>query len=258
MLASEIEQLKQYIESKMKHKYVDIYIHRPEIDELALELLFYASCSDEVNEQQTRTFITATMLVQTALNAHELVKNEGNYLINDEQKKEKQLLVLAGDYYSGLYYLLLSEIKDVRMVGILAKGIKEVNEKKMQLYYSEFTTKEELINLLLGIHTTVITHISRHLFQNSVANLIERVSQLHFLLQELNQEESTLHFYLKQQAIHVEENILHTLHAHIREYIHEIEKQLNHDGTIPSSLKQIVQQYFNHEVYDLSTAAEEG
>lgn len=253
MLNRELEQFKQRIESKMNHKYVDLYVRRPPIDDLTLKLLYYGSSTDN---RQSQAHIMATILVQTALSAHELVQNEEDYLMTDEQKKEKQLLVLAGDYYSGLYYLLLAEIKDVQMVNCLAKGIKEVNEKKMQLYYSEYENSNALIDLLLDIHTIIITRVSNHLFQTSVSYIIDRVARLHFLMQELDRDGLLMDRFIDQQNIYLKEHTRELLHKYIHKYVQEIEALLETTSTLPTLLKQIIQRYLNNYVYDISTAEE--
>ncbi|HLR14838.1 MAG TPA: heptaprenyl diphosphate synthase component 1 [Bacillota bacterium] len=253
MLSRELKQFKQQIENKMNHKYVDIYVQRPPIDDVTLEFLYYGSSS---NEKQFQEHIMATILVQTALSAHELVRNEEDYLLTDEQKKEKQLLVLAGDYYSGLYYLLLSEIKDVQMVDCLAKGIQAVNEKKMQLYYSEYKNTKELIDLLIDIHTTIMTRVSNHLFQSSVSYMIDRVTRLHFLMQELDRDGLLMNRYIDQHDIYFRENKQELLNKYIHEHVQEIEAQLGAIRTLPTPLKQVIQRYLNNYVYDISTAEE--
>ncbi len=257
MLANEIKQLKQHIEHKMNHKYVDIYIQRPLINDLTLELLYYATDDISSEMEEAHAHITATILVQTALNAHELVRNDEPRLMADEEKKEKQLLVLAGDYYSGLYYLLLSEIQDVKMVNVLAKGIQDVNEKKMQLYYSEYSSLDDFIELLLHIHTTIITCVSSYLFQPTVANMIKNIVRLHFLLQEVHQENSLIDSHLEHQTVQCKERKLQTIRTHIDEHVQSIEKELIYIDTLPHTFTRFVRCFLNNEVYDIS-AAEEG
>ena len=39
-----------------------------------------------------------------------------NTLLEMNSMKDRQLTVLAGDYYSGLYYKYLSEIEDIHLI----------------------------------------------------------------------------------------------------------------------------------------------
>ncbi len=263
ILHYQIEQLKQQIEHKMNYNYVDKYIDRPQIDQFQLELLYIVANEMKFTNEETRAYLTATMLVQAALNAHELVKNEETHFYTERQKKEKQLLVLAGDYYSGLYYLLLAEMKDIEMVGCLAKGIKKINEQKMQLYYKEYDSVEELIQLLLSIHSTMIAHVSGQLFSPSVSTVMEKLVQLQFLCKEekrMNDHQySLISSHLEAHAMeHVDHDERQVLHGYIRKYVNEFEVQIQDEHSIPTSLTHLVQQFLNSEVYDISSMAEEG
>lgn len=263
ILHYQIEQLKQYIEHKMNYKYVDKFVKRPQIDQFQLELLYYVANEKKFTKQEMRAYLTATMLVQTALNAHELVNNEETHFYTERQKKEKQLLVLAGDYYSGLYYLLLTEMKDIDMVGSLAKAIKKVNEQKMQLYYKEYDSIDELIQMLLSIHSTIIAHVSTHLFSNSIASVMEKLVQLQFLCaekQRMNDNQlSIISSYLQLHSpLHDDYEKGQVLHKYVRKYVSEIEVQLQDEHSIPTSLNHLAQQFLNREVYDISSMAEEG
>src|SRR5699024_6265809 len=130
----------------MKHTYLHKFIDKPTIDEDKLFILVSILNRAFVSSKQKEQYIITTMLVQLALDTHDLVPSStdnGDYHAASEIPK--QLTVLAGDYYSGLYYFLLSEIEDFAMIQTLASAIKKVNEYKMNLYYREIQTIDEFL-----------------------------------------------------------------------------------------------------------------
>ncbi|MEH7525469.1 heptaprenyl diphosphate synthase component 1, partial [Bacillus sp. JJ1503] len=88
--------VKEQIEKKIRHPYLLKYIESPNIDEDKLLLL--VTVLDHVNlpEERLRNFAITTMLIQIALDTHELVTNEE---LDSDQLKDRQLTVLAGVYY---------------------------------------------------------------------------------------------------------------------------------------------------------------
>src|SRR5690625_4710701 len=118
------------IEDKIRHSYLEKFIQKPLIDIDKLLILYYIYKDIEIPSNKKQQYITTIMLVQIALDTHELIPSNGS---NTMTKTEKQLSVLAGDYFSGLYYLILAEIEDIEMIEILATAIKKINEHKMIL-----------------------------------------------------------------------------------------------------------------------------
>src|SRR5699024_9056388 len=96
----------------MKQPYVEKHIHKPFID--SDKMMFLAEgCQDmDQKDKEKKQIIIMVMLVQCALDTHELVQVNNDYMLSET---EKQLAVLAGDYYSGLYYALLSEHGQIRI-----------------------------------------------------------------------------------------------------------------------------------------------
>lgn len=118
---------------KLRHPYFINYIEEPFIDEEKIALLYGALKSANLHIEQIEHYVVTIMLVQIALDTHERVSNKaGEEEI--EFHKCRQLTVLAGDYYSGLYYYLLSMNRDIVLIRALAEGIKEINEHKIMLY----------------------------------------------------------------------------------------------------------------------------
>lgn len=159
----DIAYFKKRIEQKMKHTYLHEYIEKPTIDEEKLFILISIMERANLSPKQKEQYIVTTMLVQLALDTHDLVPVNSTSLSQANSELSKQLTVLAGDYYSGLYYLLLSQIEDFSMIRTLATAIKEINEYKMTLYYQEITTTEEFMFSIKKIESLLFSYVADHI-----------------------------------------------------------------------------------------------
>lgn len=157
MIAFKTEKIKKMIDKKIHHPYIEQHIEKPfiDLDKIAILLEIYNDLS--IDEQQRNEHIISIMLVQVALDTHDLVTNESEDLSDDFKR---QLFVLAGDYYSGLYYKTLAEIEENDLVQTLANAIKQINEAKMSLYQYEITTWAQLMVTLEIIEATLLTNVA--------------------------------------------------------------------------------------------------
>lgn len=157
----ELHTLKQKIIAKVRHPFLTKFIPEPVIDEDKLVLL--ASIMDDTNlpDVKKEQYIITTMLVQVALDTHDLVT-----LTDEDEEQEtvrnRQLTVLAGDYYSGMYYYLLSQLDDIPMIHTLASAIKDINEQKMELYYKDVDSFQEFMNGLRDIESLLIQRVASY------------------------------------------------------------------------------------------------
>ncbi|WP_144526768.1 heptaprenyl diphosphate synthase component 1 [Peribacillus simplex] len=133
-ITDDIRQLKRLIETKAQHPYLLKYIQKPSLDEDKLILLWGLFNDLDVTSEKRNQYICSTMLVQIALDTHEIVSNSGEGIESPEVLKNRQLQVLAGDYYSGLYYQGLASVGNVDMIRILSSAIKKINDNKIILY----------------------------------------------------------------------------------------------------------------------------
>ncbi|AZB43341.1 heptaprenyl diphosphate synthase component 1 [Bacillus sp. FJAT-42376] len=155
-----LAELKERLNLKLSHPYLARFLSSPVVDEDKL-LLFYAILDEApVTEEEKKNYTVTAMLVQIALDTHDNVTTSGN--VERGQFFKRQLTVLAGDYYSGLYYSLLAEMNDVMMVRTLATAIKEINEHKIRLYESADLDMEEAVKSMLVIETALCQHLSDH------------------------------------------------------------------------------------------------
>lgn len=180
----EMEKLKALIKEKMNHSYIAKYVQTPELKEEKLFILNAILNNTDLPEDKKKNYIVSIMLVQMALDTHELVPKSNGADQTNIDKKSRQLSVLAGDYYSGLYYLILSEVEEVEMIQTLALAIKEINEYKMQLYYGDIDSFETFIRNVKIIESCLITRVGEFVGESSVT----KISAEWILTTKLNEE----------------------------------------------------------------------
>ncbi|WP_067725451.1 heptaprenyl diphosphate synthase component 1 [Oceanobacillus damuensis] len=209
---TDIDNLAGLLEDKIHHKYLEKYLKKPKFDKEKLRIL--TSLVDHkvsLNPIQKEQYVITAMLVQIALDTHELVPARNDTDETKEDKLAKQLRVLAGDYYSGLYYLFLSEIEDFDFIHTLATSIKKINEYKIQLYYKEVESLAEFIDVIKKIDSTVITHVTQHIYDDSsIHELIADWLLTDRLTAELSEAKNNGIFPLYEKWLDIDQNSNYT------------------------------------------------
>ncbi|MDC3424797.1 heptaprenyl diphosphate synthase component 1 [Aquibacillus sp. 3ASR75-11] len=185
ILLTELKQIKKEIEEEIQHSYLEKYVKNPVIDEDKLFLLTSIIDNTSFANSTKRQYIITTMLVQIALDTHDLVvsKKEEEPVLTT---KTRQLTVLAGDYYSGLYYHLLSRMDDIPMISALASAIKEINEYKMNLYHRNTGSFQEYLDDLMQIESLLIQRVAEFLQRPSIKDVAGEWLLTRKLIQEKN------------------------------------------------------------------------
>lgn len=182
------KEIKKTIKDHIQQPYIDKFIDQPEIDEDKLFLLTSILYDAPYPDTWKKRFVVTSMLVQMALDTHDRVAEDGVAGEPDVRKKQRQLTVLAGDYYSGLYYYLLSRLGDVQMIRLLASVIKEVNEAKMHAYYEKFDTAGKFLDELEHIETLLIRRVAEEFGHAPISRFAES-----WLIRERLRKEKELH-----------------------------------------------------------------
>ncbi|SDJ67367.1 heptaprenyl diphosphate synthase component 1 [Sediminibacillus albus] len=187
-----LSEIREAIENKIQHSYLEKYIQKPVIDDDKLCILSSIIKNTPYSDTKKKNYIITVMLVQIALDTHDLVSKQEEKDEPDRTKKQRQLTVLAGDYYSGLYYYFLSQLDDISMIHTLASAIKEINELKMTVYYKEFESVQEFMDDLMLIESLLIRRVAEF-FERSFVN---EFTSNWLLTRKLMREK---HNYLKQE-----------------------------------------------------------
>ncbi|MEN2766176.1 heptaprenyl diphosphate synthase component 1 [Ornithinibacillus xuwenensis] len=182
-MEKELQQLKVLIEDRIHHTFLLEHIQKPAINEYKLfflnNILNKTSLAPNIKEQ----YIISTMLVQIALDIHQKIPDYG-VEENIAIETDSQLSILAGDYYSGLYYLLLSEIEEHQFITVLATAIKDINELKMRLYYLEDESIEVYFKLIKQIDSILIKYVAEFFQMTNEVPVIEELLLASYLIEQ--------------------------------------------------------------------------
>ncbi|GGO04423.1 heptaprenyl diphosphate synthase component 1 [Saccharibacillus kuerlensis] len=122
------EKTKKYTGYDMIRKHTAI----PALPDARLRLLHaFLEASDYAAQSEVYGIVTG--LLQTGLDIHDRVA-PGDDSEEEQAMRTRQLKVLAGDYYSSLFYQLLAGAGEIAMVAELSRAIADMNRSKMELY----------------------------------------------------------------------------------------------------------------------------
>lgn len=132
--------MKPYRINELAQKYVEydmISTHTvlPEFPGSRVRLL-YTFLNDRDSGKsncKAETCALAAFLVQLGLDTHDKIDLEINHQ-DERNMRSRQLKVLAGDYFSGVFYELLAQAGEIKIVSLMSTAICEVNRLKVNLY----------------------------------------------------------------------------------------------------------------------------
>ncbi|WP_282155658.1 heptaprenyl diphosphate synthase component 1 [Cytobacillus gottheilii] len=268
-LTTNLADVKSQIHEHVKHSYLFKYINEPVIDEDKLLLFTSIFSLYDLPKMQAEQYAVTAMLVQIALDTHELVENGE---LNAELHKSRQLTILAGTYYSGLYYKILSSIEDVGMIRTLAEGIKEVNEHKISVYRKDSKSIKTLMDSVKKIESAlferVLTYFNSENLQCFTANILfykkllmerdrffkEKPSIVFEALGELVFPEADL----QNSSLDYRDELISVADSYIENTRQEIEKLYKQIPYMNSSLQQKIQAMIDYDTHKVKSFAEEG
>lgn len=153
--------VRDQLSQKLFHPYLLDNIKAPIIDEDKLLLLVSLLDGQGLSMDEIEKYSVTAMLLQIALDTHENVQNSSPGEGSGGMKK-RQLTVLAGTYYSGLYYQQLAEANEIEMIKNLAAGVKEVNEHKISVYRNDAEAIDKLMNSVKLIESSLLGRVAEY------------------------------------------------------------------------------------------------
>jgi len=137
------------------------HLEQPELDVPKLELLDLFLQELGWNKEQRRCVCTATAFAQMGLDFHENVNTDER--LDEHKKRQRQLSILAGDFYSSHFYALLADWGNIQLIPIIAQAISDVNQAKMRLhqYVSVNISFQQLLQEYTVIHSALYAGFTR-------------------------------------------------------------------------------------------------
>ncbi|WP_347549843.1 heptaprenyl diphosphate synthase component 1 [Pseudalkalibacillus hwajinpoensis] len=156
----QIEGVRDMLQSRLSHSYLLRFIDFPIIDEERLYVFYGILEQTKLEQKRKEDTLLSIMLVQIALDTHELISLEE--VENENERKNRQLTVLAGDYFSSMYYHILSKWHDNELIRTLSEAIQEINEAKMSFYQTDYHSIEAIFTNLKEIESILVRKVAEH------------------------------------------------------------------------------------------------
>lgn len=157
-----------------------------------------------VDQKSMPYYIISVMLMQIALDTHEKVSNteEGE---SQAKLRQRQLSILAGDYYSSMYYHMLAQTEDIEFINLMSKGIQEVNEAKVGLYMDKDADMDKLVTYLCKIETILVEKTAEYFNDTEQKDLYIDFLLMNRLMAELDgyKNNHISNFVRALQSIHI-------------------------------------------------------
>ena len=138
---------KKYVEYDMIRKHTEL----PAFPDSRARLLYTLLSSGKHPDERSELYALVVWLVQLGLDTHDLVDNHSGKR-PEREMRARQILVLAGNYFSSRFYHLLSQAGQIEMIGRISRAVCEVNRLKMSLY-ARSKQRKVTADEYIGIHT---------------------------------------------------------------------------------------------------------
>jgi heptaprenyl diphosphate synthase len=186
-----VSETKMLLYKEVTHSFLNENIDTVHIDDVELAIVQAVLQQMNISQEKVYHYAVTLMLIQVALDTHEKVSDK-----SEKTRLNRQLTVLAGDYYSGLYYYLLAKEKDIALIRSLAEGISEINEYKIRIHTNHELTYDEWIHSVAHIESALLEKLCEHF------NLDENITKVRTLLL-LNRLQKEYHDMKQRGASHL-------------------------------------------------------
>lgn len=121
------------LEQDARHPYLSALLGQPPIPKEFVRLVHLFLSAQSLSMDRKSVLTLAIAYLHMALTLHESVSSSSPK--NPSSFQKQQLTVLAGDFYSSLFYRKLSEAEELEAIEKLAIATSQIQEQKMKEYW---------------------------------------------------------------------------------------------------------------------------
>ncbi|SDC12748.1 heptaprenyl diphosphate synthase component 1 [Shouchella lonarensis] len=178
--------LVQAFEKLVHHGDLKVITEDVSPDPWLLWLLYTVLC-EKMPQVRAQGITLAASCVEAGGDIHEQVSLQDR--LSDEEKRERQLYVLAGDYCSALYYEALAAVNAFDMIALFGCTLQQIYEQKMTSYMNETVSFDTRLAQVRDVRSLLTREILKQVGQEAYEGLFVD----YILLSAMLKEESAIH-----------------------------------------------------------------
>lgn len=147
---SKIRSMESEVINAVRQRTLAAYTGGPSVERTRLFFLLLPLLNGKLWSGEIEVAAKTVSVVYAALYAHDQIKDVAT-------TKNQQLTVLAGDFYSGIYYQMLANLNNFTLIQRLATAITRVSEEKTSFYETNNRSEEEIERSVQIIESDLLT-----------------------------------------------------------------------------------------------------
>ncbi|MBC1520519.1 heptaprenyl diphosphate synthase component 1 [Listeria aquatica] len=180
---TQLKEVERLVHDRTAYEFLKENFDGPKMDQDQMLWLHESLRSSELAETDKYRVITATLYVILAHDTHEGIDEEGD--AHKLTLKERELTVLAGDYYSALYYRTMAELGMIDLLRALQRGVQKMNTAKTNIYQLHVSSDEQYASEFRAASAAIFSEFARYFGKaDAFVLLAEHVLALKKLLDE--------------------------------------------------------------------------
>ncbi|EDH0840994.1 heptaprenyl diphosphate synthase [Listeria monocytogenes] len=159
-----LKEVEQLVHEQAVYQYLQENNEGGQMDKDQMLFLHEAISGSDLTDASAYRVVSATLYMILAHDTHEKIDEPGDVV--QLTRKEQELTVLAGDFYSALYYRTLAELEMIPLLRALQSGVQETNTAKTNIYQLHVATDEEYLSQLTLTNAAIFAKFAKYFMKD--------------------------------------------------------------------------------------------